>query len=263
MNDAKDKTVIIGSIDSDIGKILSNMFKLNGWNVIGTTRHSKSHKSIRYLELLDKISIDCFSDYLQNSNIKWDLYISCFGNPLPLKKFTECDFDEWNESIQINSISQLRLLHSIYKFRNKNSTVVFFAGNGVNDAPIYYSAYVSSKIFLIKMCEMIDAENDDIKIASIGPGWVYTKTHNKILENGEEDKLYYKQTKMFLHDSSSGTSIKNIFKYIMWIYKCNKNIVSGRNFSVKNDIISNVLESKLHEDDDMYKLRRHRNDQSR
>jgi len=175
------------------------------------------------------------------------------------------NFDEWSDSVHINAIEQLGVLHQLYPYRNQNqiANVVFFAGGGVNDAVINFSAYTISKIMLIKMCEFLDAENEDLNIFIVGPGWTKTKTHYLILENADRTDPKYHETLDFIKNEE-GTSMDDIYGCIKWLSEQGKEVTSGRNFSLVNDKwkgnLSARLSSELKCDINMYKLRRCKND---
>jgi NAD(P)-dependent dehydrogenase (short-subunit alcohol dehydrogenase family) len=214
---------------------------------------------------MNKEEISSFVRDFETLDLKWDIFISLPCTPLPVKAFFECDFDEWSESVHLNAIEQLRILHHMHPFRNRKSIsdVVLFAGGGVNNAVIDFSAYTISKIMLIKMCEFIDAENKDLNIFIIGPGWTETKVHNIILENIDKNSNKYKQT-IELLSNHNGTSMDDIFDCISWLCNQGKDIASGRNFSVVNDHWhgrnNRILAEELKKDSNIYKLRRFKND---
>ena len=158
------KVVVIVSITSDIGIALAKRYSQDGYTIVGTYRSTKLLSELDdvpdcHLFSCDigvKTSISEFAKEYAKLGLVWDLFVSCPSNPLPVKSFFDCDFEEWSESVHVNVIEQLRLLHQFYSFRNirqKMTDVVFFAGGGVNNAVINFSAYSASKIMLIKMCE--------------------------------------------------------------------------------------------------------------
>jgi short-subunit dehydrogenase len=267
------KVVIIISISSDIGYALAKQYSELGYKIIGTYRSETLLEEIKkipnchlfYCDISNKSSISEFINNFKNLGIKWDLIISCPCNPLPLKPFFECNFEEWENSINLNSIDQLSLLHGLYNFRNKEKvpSVVFFSGAGSNSTVINLSAYSVSKIMLMKICELLDAENKDLKIFIVGPGWVKTKIHNKMLNTLDKDSQKYKEIKEFI-ENKKGTDMKDIFECIRWLEEQEKEIVGGRNFSVVNDGWKGEREEKLikelKSDKNMYKLRRYKNE---
>jgi short-subunit dehydrogenase len=260
------KTVAIISVTSDIGTALAEKYSEKGDIIIGTYRSKEKLEELTkikncYLfpcDISDKESVKNLAEEFKKNNFEWDKFISCTGDILPLSPFFDGNFEEWNNSVHVNAIEQLRILHELYPFRNKNkiSDVIYFAGGGMNKPGVNLSAYTASKIFLIKMCEILDAENKDINSFIIGPGWVKTKIHQKVLENLNSNDEKYKETKRFL-DNEGGTKMEDIFNCIEWLCEQGKKIVGGKNFSVIYDKWgTKELSETLQKDRDFYKLRR-------
>jgi NADP-dependent 3-hydroxy acid dehydrogenase YdfG len=184
----------------------------------------------------------------------------------PIKNFFNCSFDEWEQSVLLNSLAQLRVLHGLFPFREKNvtSSVIFFAGGGTNGPFTNYSAYCAAKILLIKICELLDDENEDVNPYIIGPGWVRTKMHNQTINNPLESGKNYQRTIDFLSSDIQGTSYDDIYNCIKWCNSQGKSVAGGRNFSVVHDRWSSdgdLLVETLRNDINKYKLRRFKNDE--
>ncbi|MCL5072130.1 MAG: SDR family oxidoreductase [Actinobacteria bacterium] len=268
-----EKVVVIISITSDIGIALAKRYIQMGYKVVGTYRSVELLSELENFDNLElfhcdigsRNSIEEFVKKFTEMNLKWDLFISCTGTQNPVGAFFECDFDKWSDSIHINAIEQLRILHALYNYKNPKLIpgVVYFAGGGTNNAVYNYSAYTASKILLIKMCELLDFENKDMNIFIIGPGWVKTKIHLQTLEAGDRAGNNYQKTKKFM-DDGGGTGMDDIFECIEWLIKQGKKISSGRNFSVVHDSWkgpeSKNLVKELDDDYNMYKLRRYKNE---
>ncbi len=267
------RIVFIAGAGSDIGKELALSYAAVPCNhVIGTYRKKEtikgilSNKNIELFkcDLLNKNDIDNVVKRLAHTRKKWDTFISCVGSMEPIGSFFESDFNKWEESIIVNSIGQLRLLHEIYPYRNKGKVfnVVFFAGGGINNPLRNYSAYCVSKILLIKACELLDDENKDLNVFIIGPGWVKTKILGQTLNNRKNAGEIYRRTLDFLKSEKSGTSHEDIYDCINWCVAQGKPVVGGRNISVVHDGWrngGNKLKGRLLEDSNMFKLRRFKN----
>lgn len=267
------KVAVIISITSDIGMALAKHYARDGYAIVGTYRSKKmvgeldGIKDCRlcFCDIGNITSIAKFIKWYKRLKLAWDLLVFCPCNPLPLKAFFKSDFNEWSDSIHINAIEQLRLLHDMHPLRRKTrmADIVFFAGGGVNNAVINFSAYTVSKIMLIKMCEYIDAETPDVNIFIVGPGWTRTKTHELVLKNtGNDDER--KQKILAFLNSGGGTSMDDIYNSIEWLCRQGKEVASGRNFSIVNDALyppsNKILAKELKKDPGMYKMRRCRND---
>jgi len=270
---SKLKTILILSISSDIGLFLARQYLSYGYKVIGTFRSSESIGSLKDqanchlfdCDVHDAQSLKNFSRQVKQLGLKWDMLISCVGYPNPMQAFLKADFDHWQQSVEINSLDQLRALHLLYPLRNTQSIagVVFFAGGGSNSAVVNFSAYTIGKIMLTKMCELLDAENPDLNIFIVGPGLTKTKIHEAILKDPHVSKEKKIATQKFMKQGQ-GTSLQDIFDCIQWLSAQGKEIASGRNFSVAHDpwrsVTSKKLIKQLKLNANSYKLRRQDND---
>ena len=267
----KKKLAIVIGASSDIGNALCEDFILKKWNVYGTFRtetkqtvklKAKIQKLIK-CDLSNNKNVDNACNKLIETKNKWDVLIFGPGLQEPVELFNECNFDEFETSIKINFTNQLRILHRLLKNSNhKNEfspTVLFFAGGGVNSAPINYTAYTVSKIALIKMVELLAAELPEIKFVIVGPGWVNTKIHNTILEAKEKAGNSYNLTLKKINEGSF-TPISKVVECCNWLINGPRNILTGRNYSVVYDNWTDPkLLQILDKDKNKYKLRRNGN----
>ncbi len=201
-----------------------------------------------------------FALNLKKEKVQWDFVISAPGQLSPIGRFFDLDFEEWQNCVITNSLSQLRILHSIYHQRTVSdiAKVIFFAGGGTNSAFDNYSAYCAGKLLLIKMTELLDSECKDLQVSIIGTGWVNTKIHQQTIVAGASAGDNYDKTLEFLeYDPKEGSTLKNISQCIDWCLGSTRKLVGGRNFSMVDDPWrdSNFLES-LQQNSDTYKLRR-------
>jgi len=266
----KENKSIIISTTSDIGKELAYDWQKKGDSVVGTYRtendNFKNLKNkeidLQYLDLLDKSSIQNSMKYICKNYNNWDKLVICPATQDPIGRFEKINFDDWEESIILNFTSQMRILHNLLPYRNKQTmpSVIFFAGGGTNGATVNYSAYTISKIASIKFTELLDAEIDDVKFIIYGPGWVKTKIHQSTLNNPFSSEDNY-QTTIDKLNSNECTPMKDIIDSINWGIDSEKDIIGGRNISVVFDKWgTKKLEEALAENKSMYKLRRSGND---
>lgn len=268
--EGKRRVVLIISISSDIGYAMAQRYAHNGYQVIGTYRSKDFLKKTGNIpnsklfrcDISDKRSVNRFIEDFKKLKLNWDLIISCPSNPLPVRAFFDCDFEDWKKSINVNVTEQLEILHKLYQFRNKEKipSVIFFSGAGSSSTVINFSAYSASKVMLMKMCELLDAENRDLKVIIIGPGWVKTKIHKTIFDNMDKNDPKYAEIKEFI-ENKKGTDIDEIFKFIRWLEKQEKEVVGGRNFSINDNwrgAKEQRLINELKSDKNMYKLRRYK-----
>ena len=260
------KKILILGINADIGKNIASFFLKDGLEVVGTYRKKKpvfSSKNISLYkcDLTKRGDINKLIKNLKKIKFKWDYIFSSVGTSEPISKFFETKFNTWKNSINVNFISQLEVIHSLYSLRSKNkNSIILMAGGGTNNPFTNYSAYCVSKIALIKMCELLDDEYKNINTFIIGPGFTKTKTHIETLKAGKKAGSNYLRVKKFLKSNNNGTPFVKIFECIKWGIKEGKKVVGGRNISVVHDKWeTKSLRNKLYNDIDMYKLRRYKN----
>jgi NAD(P)-dependent dehydrogenase (short-subunit alcohol dehydrogenase family) len=264
--------IIIISISSDIGTALAAHWRRHGHNVAGTFRTPNAELSklsdydchLIHCDLLDKGSIDSAVMSLLCTHGAWDVLVVAPGTQDPVGPFAQCDFENWSKSVHANFISQLRMVHQLIPHRNTSGhqlpLILFFAGGGTNNATLNYSAYTVSKIALMKMTELLDAEIDNARFCILGPGWVKTKIHNSTIEAGDLAGSNYSKTLTML-EGEDCVPMEKVIACCDWLLSAPRDVISGRNFSVKFDNWGDEnLSDCLRQDGNMYKLRRSGNE---
>ncbi|MBX7136862.1 MAG: SDR family oxidoreductase [Oligoflexia bacterium] len=265
------KRAIIISISSDIGEAMAWRWKQAGWEISGTYRTSSkavekmaaAGMHLVHCELADATSVINACEKVAAACYDWDMLVLCPGNQEPVGAFDKVSFDEWDTSIQVNFTNQMRIVHELLPLRRNSDLgpcVLFFAGGGTNNAPQNYSGYIISKIALVKMTEILDAEIPDTRFVILGPGWVKTKIHDATLKAPQMAGSNYQRTVEKLA-SSDCTPMEDVLECCDWIAQAPREVIGGRNFSVVFDAWGDSrLDQKLRCDHDMYKLRRQGND---
>jgi len=264
--------VIVIAATSDIATELCVRWKKIGYQVTGTYFSKSSNYEMLtenevplvHCDLKKHDSIDEAAKKIEEIAPAWDSIIFAPGTQEPVGPFAKVSIDQWSDSIQVNFVNQLRLLHRLLPNRNptkEEKSVIFFAGGGTNNTVLNYSAYTVSKIALIKMCELLDSEIEDVKFSILGPGWVKTKIHQATIEAGEGFAgANYQKTKEKL-SSDECVPVDKVLDSIEWIMQQPKNVVGGRNFSTVFDRWgTQELSSLLSDNPDLYKLRRYGNE---
>jgi len=265
---SKPQNIII-SISSDIGFSLAMKWLEGGKDVVGTYRTKSSlceeleskGANLFHCDLKDKKSIKRTINLI-NKLSSWETLTFAAGHQEPVGKFLDCNFEEWGESITVNFTHQLNFLHGLMRNKSANkSSVLFFAGGGTNNATIAYSAYTVSKIALIKMVELLDAEIVDTTFSILGPGWVKTKIHESTLKAGNAaGKNYEKTIQMLENNGSECYPIDKVVNCCDWLLSSPRNLVGGRNFSAVHDPWESDKINLIQDDPNIFKLRRFGND---
>lgn len=271
---SQQRNAIVISASSDIGAELCKKWHCDGWNILGSYRthaplvddltNSFNIKMI-HCDLLQTNSILSASQFIKKEFPQWDVLVLAPGRQEPVGDFHKVSFDEWKEGVELNFMQQMRFVHELLPHRNLKGPlepcVLFFAGGGTNNAVRHYSSYTVSKIALIKMCELLDAEIPDTRFSILGPGWVKTKIHKPTLEAGERLAGENYQKTIYKLNSEDCTPMKQVIASCDWIINTKSTGVKGRNFSAVFDRCgSQELENALENDFNMYKLRRQGND---
>jgi len=242
-----------------------------GWQVVGTYRTETSSTNglsdigIKLIkcDLSDDESVKSACNKIQEMCFQWDVLVLCPGMQDPVGFFKNVNFNDWAISVRINFVNQLRIVRELLPNRNRKNElgpcVLFFAGGGTNNATVNYSAYTISKIALIKMCELLDAEIRDSRFTIVGPGWVKTKIHESTIKAGKKAGNNFERTmERFARDEF--VPMQRVLDCCDWLIQSPRELISGRNFSVAFDMWgTDELSDKLLEEPDMYKLRRHGN----
>lgn len=262
--------VILG-LSSDIGRELAKRYVADNWTVWGT--HRDLAGSDRLPTGVKAVSCDLTSaadiaaavETFRRENLRWDVLIVAAGTEEPIGSFWDCDEEAWDRGIEVNALAPLRFVRRLYPLRNQSGSpgVAFFSGSGTNNAAPAYSAYCASKIMLIKMCELLDAESTDTSFFIIGPGIVRTKIHEQTLREPARSGPNYRKVVEFLQSDNPGTSHDDIHACLNWCLNAGKAVVGGRNIALVHDAWRQggaALAQQLTQDSDLYKLRRFGNE---
>lgn len=264
---------IIISVSSDIGLALAADWSHKGWEVFGTFRSPstqlaalKKDHAVQCVacDLSHSMAIDVACRELTALCPAWDVLVLAPGDLEPIGDFKDIDIDRWEQSVQVNLLGQLRIVHRLLNTRRLPTPlgqprVLFFAGGGTNNAVRHYSSYTLSKIALMKMCELLDAELPDTQFVILGPGCVKTKIHEPTLRLGAVAAgANYQRTVERLRNEEHCTPMSKVVACCTWLATTSAPI-GGRNFSVFDAWETSLLERELIEDVDMYKLRRAKN----
>jgi len=256
---------VVISASSDIGSAICADWRSSGEEVIATYRSSDSIGELKALGVslhrCDLSSSRSLANWIRQlphvlARRKWNKLALSAGTLNPVGLFGQSNFRQWRDSIEVNFLAQVEILHAMLPFAKAGAKIMFFAGGGTNTAVPRYSAYTLSKIASVKLCELLDAEYPDLTFFSLGPGWVRTKIHQETLDAGPEAGESLSAT----GDALAGQSIfpmKDLVETVNYLMGLRASALSGRNFSAVHDPIRNLaFLRELEVDPDLYKLRR-------
>lgn len=236
------KTILIIGINSDIGTALGARYLKDGWKVVGTYR---IHKSLLDCEQYEVDISEQISEFQQRNlpSDGWDRFLSCVGQPTPLGRYTYSG-DSWDRSFDVNGPAQLRLFRELYNLKKPGAAVCFLSAGGVNSCPPEFSAYTLGKVFLVKACELIAAEEPDLNIFTYGPGWINTKTHDQmaaVLPEGERKTAIqkFRQT-----NQTFEKDLDEIYQDLEFLFS--KPHSTGRNFTRGDKCLNSKYQQYWH-----------------
>ena len=139
----KKRAIVLGAT-ADIGHDISHRLIADGWSVIGIGRSFERISDLMaepnfqfiFCNLVDKANINEAIANASRLGEGWSLFVSSAGTMLPIGRFFQQDFDEWESSVLVNSMAQLRVLHGLWPHRQKETLVniMLMAGGGTNSA---------------------------------------------------------------------------------------------------------------------------------
>ena len=218
------KIIFLGS-NSEIAKDLISCYenqKKNEFLLFQRKIPNKIFPKKKYIEL-DLLKDDLTKVIKKNKKnlINWKLLIISVGDLMPIGNF----------------LKQIEFIHALLKLEsNKNKTIITFAGSGTNGTADNYLSYSLSKVSLIKFTELIDSEIKQLKIVSLGPGWYKSKLHRSTKNNKVKSGKNYDNTLFNLKKVNNKYKSELMYKFINWVMKKPKSLVSGRNFSIQDDM---------------------------
>jgi NAD(P)-dependent dehydrogenase (short-subunit alcohol dehydrogenase family) len=262
------KRAVIAGIDSGLGSIIASHLASKEWQIEGTTRRSgevsnkyPSDFNIYNCDFSNLHSIDTCVSQILSLDSDWQVLILAIGSLEPIGDFSSIDFNLWQSSFHTNFIGQMNFIQKLLRgsSTNSNQLVLTFAGGGTNGSTSNFSSYTLAKIALIKGMELLSTEIPNSKFVSLGTGWMDTPIHTQTIKAGLNAGQTYLDTLNRIEKNDFG-KVSDLLDFVDWAISADKEIVSGRNFSLQNDPWrEKALTRELLNDSDMFKLRRFRN----
>lgn len=259
--------LFISGISSDIAFSFVEHLLEREKVVISGTYNTESHQTDKLRGLGCELRKVDFSNPHNVESLICDTDFSSFdalyflhGTLNPIGAFAEIDMNEFQKCQYTNALSVLSILNKVLLNLKENTKILTLAGGGVNGAPTNFSAYTMSKIFLVKMTELLAAEYPQHQFFNLGPGFVDTKIHQQTLEASDKAGEAYKDT-LERYANKKFVPMKKVVECLYYFLTSASSAYSGRNFSAAHDKLElKEFKSFLANDNDAYKLRRRSND---
>jgi len=258
------KKVLITGVNSGIGSALfKELYKRDNIEIIGTYRNKETLPEYSLscrcqFYKVDFSSSDQIERWLAQTNFsRFDTIFFIHGTLEPIGRLADIDYSLWHHSFQINYLSIVNVLNRTLKRLKIGCKIITLAGGGVNNAPDCFNAYISAKIALIKMTELLAAEYPRQLFFNLGPGWVDTPIHKQTLVAGEKAPKAFEETKR-RYKNKEFVSMQFVTNALLFLMDKADNSFSGRNFSVASGELKDLnLSNILKNDPEKFKLRRH------
>ncbi len=262
----KTGSIIIVGISSDIGTAIARRYLNRGWAVFGTYR-TGSHTTeglqklgahLIHCDVARPASVHRALRTLRSLAVAWDVLVLAPATLTPIGAFQRVSFGDWEKSIRLNFLSHMGIIHGLLPRRSKSKKpcIISFSGGGTNNAPRNFSAYTVSKIATIKMFEILDAELNDARFVTIGPGWVRSKIHQETITAGRRAGDTYARTRKKLARGDF-IPMERVLDCLDWVIGSAKKVVGGRDVHVVYDAWGSARFSKtLARDPELLKLRK-------
>ncbi|HXH33201.1 MAG TPA: SDR family oxidoreductase [Plantibacter sp.] len=228
---------------SEIGVAVTERLAGDGYDVVGTYRSRGGAAALERLDSVQLTQCDVSSaeDIARLAEIvarkqPWSVFVSAVGRLDPVGPWESLNFDAWESSVRDNSTAQLRSLHALLPFRTtEQAHVAFFAGGGTNGPFRNYSAYCVAKVTLIKMCELLHDEIDNLNPFIVGPGFLPTKIHAPTLADPEASGAGHAKTLAFYEKQEEALDVDDVYRCIAWCVEQGRDVMGGRNVSAVHD----------------------------
>jgi NAD(P)-dependent dehydrogenase (short-subunit alcohol dehydrogenase family) len=204
-NDAQEAVFITGGT-SGLGLAIAEHFVKAGKPVVICSRSEESvEATVKKLKNLSKENqlILGFSNDVSNRvttaemiaklellNLNINVLICNAGVIGPISKFLENNFEEWQESFNVNLYGTLNLISQILPSMvlRKKGRIIHISGGGATSPLFGMSSYAASKAAAVRMIETLALEYEDsgVTLNSIAPGMLKTRLLDQMLDAGPE-----------------------------------------------------------------------------
>ena len=204
-NDSQDAVFITGGT-SGLGLAIAEHFVKEGKPVVICSRSEESLevtvKKLKDLSTGNQLILGFPNDVsnrvttaemiakLELLNLNINVLICNAGVIGPISKFLENNFEEWQESFNVNLYGTLNLISEILPsmvLRNKGR-IIHISGGGATSPLFGMSSYAASKAAAVRMIETLALEYEDsgVTLNSIAPGMLKTRLLDQMLDAGPE-----------------------------------------------------------------------------
>jgi NAD(P)-dependent dehydrogenase (short-subunit alcohol dehydrogenase family) len=204
-NDSQDAVFISGGT-SGLGLAIAQHFVKAGKSVVICSRSEKSVEvTVKKLKVLstenqlifgfrndvsNRVSTAEMIAKLELLNLNINVLICNAGVIGPISKFLENNFEEWQESFNVNLYGTMNLISGILPSMvlRKRGRIIHISGGGATSPLFGMSSYAASKAASVRLIESLALEYQDsgVTLNSMAPGMLKTRLLDQMLDAGPE-----------------------------------------------------------------------------
>ena len=188
-------TVLITGANRGIGLEFARQYSVDGWNVIATSRQSRSELDelgIR-VESLDLADAEAVAGFPQKIEDSLDLFIANAGTNHPMNPDGAQNGRDWQAMMMINAIAPFQLGHALLPLMAPNGKMIAISSGmgSIGDNGGGWVPYRTSKAALNMAwsCLALEAKSRGIACILLSPGWVKTRMGGAGAEISAEESV--------------------------------------------------------------------------
>tara|TARA_B100000579_G_C22722536_1_gene800143 strand:- start:392 stop:1147 length:756 start_codon:yes stop_codon:yes gene_type:complete len=195
--DINNKIAIITGTSRGIGYSLAKGFIDSGAFVHGLSRSgsnlsNQENYTDHKIDLKDKSSINTLISKIGKAQKKCDILINCAGISIPLNKSSNVIGDYFQETLDINLLSNFYLSSAVSELmkKQKSGSIINVSSIGANLGFPSNPAYISSKAGLSGLTRSLsyDLAKFGIRVNNLVPGYFLTDMTKESFSNPEKQK---------------------------------------------------------------------------
>lgn len=191
------KTVFITGVNGGIGRACAQLFKSEGYKVIGTDLVNSANDSLdKFYEgqIIDENMWKQVARDFDSSGDSLDSLINIAGRNY-FSEISQANLDEWRDMFNVNIVGMVASIKHLSKYlkKAKESTIVNMSSISGYIGSHGYAAYCATKGAVDSLTKSLALElAPTIRVNAIAPGWIETPFTVAGLELADDPALYRK-----------------------------------------------------------------------
>ena len=215
------KLVVVTGASGGMGQQTCKVFKDNGFEVIGTDRHSVRNSSVDHFfqgEITDENMWREVTKKIESSHGHLNSLVNIAGRNY-LANISEAELDEWRNMMEVNVLGMVAAIKHTAPLLKKapNAAIVNMSSISGYIGSIGYAAYCTTKGAIDSLTKSLALElAPEVRVNAIAPGWIETPFTVEGLEKSDDPVAYRKEVETMHALNRVGTP-KEIAKSIFWL----------------------------------------------